>query len=315
MSTVLIKTPVSSEEASYLQQEFPQCRFLFDASEAIASDRCSLVEVIYGDTLTADELKNLTYLHWIHTPTPYIDQLCIQQIQDLGNVIITKTPEENLHQMGEYAMGCISAFGKSLFQWKELVGKAVNGSLNPLKESMWTFEGKTFIQIGLSDIGTTIAHQAKRNGFRVFGINDPPSFHPACEKVMGLKELNSRLPSADVVCLVSPRDQPSVPWFKAKELSLMKNDSILLVFGSGSAIDINALEVPSLIQKFRGVAIDAYFSRPIRSDSILWTQSNVILTPEVSGYPKKNKGYGFITFIRNMREYLRGNFEDMSNVT
>ena len=104
-------------------------------------------------------------------------------------------------------------------------------------------------------------------GYKVYGIQDPPSFHPHCEKTFSQKELSSILPAADVVCLTLSNKRPEIPSFGANELRLLKEGVILLLFGNGERLSLQDLEAFALSGKARGIAIDAHFSRPLPSNS------------------------------------------------
>ena len=179
---------------------------------------------------------------------------------------------------------------------------------------MWTAKNRTFLQIGLGLIGTEISKRAQQLGFRVWGMQELPSFHRYCSKVLAKKDLHSILSSIDIVCLALPRDKQHSHWFALEELKLMKQDSILLLFGSGSAIDLQDLAQVASEGKFRGVGIDAHFHTSIPDNSPLRTLPQVFITPEIGPYPHMEKGQAFSGFLYNLRQFLHGNFTDMKNL-
>ncbi len=119
---------------------------------------------------------------------------------------------------------------------------------------------------------------------------------------------------ADIVSLAMPRGQTGPSWFDKEKLNLMKNDSVLLVFGEGSVINLNDLAETEKTEKFRGVLLDCHFSPPVSMDCSLWKRPNVIFTNESSIYPITRQHQSFHTFVYNLRQYLHGNFNDMKNL-
>lgn len=150
---------------------------------------------------------------------------------------------------------------------------------------------------------------------RVWGVQKHRSFHPHCHKVLSTQELHSVLPAADVVCLAIPRGEQREKWFKREEMELMKNDSILVIIGSKTIIDENALAgVSKKTGKFRGILLDAFYQIPISPSSELWSIPNIIITPEVAPRPKTSKNEAFRLFRHNLRQYVHSNLTDMKNV-
>lgn len=317
MNIVLLQSRLSDEEIRQLIHEFPQYLFLAPSElryKSMKSEEWTRVEVIYGNKLTAEELENAHQLRWIHSPLPNVNQLCLNEIEKRGDIIVTCTKEENTTQIGEYVIGGILSFAKNLFKWEE-------ADRNPLilwdskwRDSMWTLKERTFLQIGLGSVGTEITRLAKEFGMRVWGVQEHRSFHPNCRKVFTIKELHSVLPIADIVCITLPREQQKEKWIKKEEFRLMKHDSILAIVGNKGMIDEEALAEEAITtEKFRGILIDAFYQLPISPSSKLWTIPNVIITPEVAPRPRSTEHESYRLFRYNLRQYLHGNFTDMRN--
>lgn len=317
MNIILLKEKLTSHELFRILTEFPQYKLAVapnDDLSNLTSDQLAQVEIIYGDRLTENELPLVPQLRWIHAPHPYVEKICMDRIRQQGHVLVSTTKEEDLEQIGELAMSGILAFSKNLFHWHGADHQALAKNESLWKESMWTARNRTLLQVGLGMVGSEIARQGKRMGLNVWGVQDPPSFHPNCHKTLPMKELHAVLSQADIVCLSWPRDQQSGIWFKKHEMDLMKKGAILLIFGTGSVVDMEALAHPEVTSKLRGMMIDAHFPRPISSDSPLRKLNHVLLTPEVGANPKSKEGQAFRTFLFNMRQFLHGNYSDMKNL-
>jgi phosphoglycerate dehydrogenase-like enzyme len=317
MNVILLKELISDKEREQLMQEFPQFQILIsEESGEFCKDngRCSLVEIVYGDRLTVKEFKTMSQLRWVHVPNPYVELLCIDEIEATGKILVTTSKEESITQIIEFAMSGVYAFSKNLFHWFQANPHdiAVHGDF--WMSSMWQTRDKIFLQIGLGTVGSQMAARAKKIGFKVWGVQDPPSFHPHCHKVIPQKELHSVLPAVDVVCVMPPRDEKPVQWIGKRELELLKEDAVLLSIGLKTSVDMTALERESLHPKLRGVVIDARGAEKYNPKSVLWKLPHVMITPGIASLPKTQTGKGFKTFLHNLRQFVHGNFSDMQNL-
>jgi len=317
MNIVLLQTGLSEEEIRALINEFPGFLFLAPGETAykkLGKEEWNSIEVVYGADLSARELSIAPALRWIHAPTPNLSALCLDEVEKRGNILVTCTKEENIYQIAEYVIGAVLAFAKNLFRWERTDRAPGAVWLSKCRESMWTLQGRVFLQIGLGKIGSEIAKRAQQMDLRVWGVQEPRSFHPHCNKVFSLGELHSVLPAADVVSVILPQGKQKGPLLKRETLELMKNDAILIVMGSKMDIDEEALAEVASTGKFRGILWDVSYKTPLSPNSKLWKTPHLIITPEVGPLPKSVEKTAFHLFRFNLRQYQHGNFSDMRNV-
>ncbi|MEX1013480.1 MAG: NAD(P)-dependent oxidoreductase [Waddliaceae bacterium] len=317
MNIVLLQAKLRDDELNSLMEEFPQYLFLTLSEFSIHKldkRNWERVEVFYGGHLNSEELAMAKNLRWIHTTTPHFARLSMDEIVERGNILVTSTKEENITQVGEFVIGSILMFAKNLHHWKE--ADVLPDILwdSKWRDSMWSLESKTLLQIGLGKFGTEITKQCKQMGMRTWGVKEKRSFHPHCQKTFSFSELNSVLPNADIVSLAMPRELPPKEILGADAFHLMKEDSILIILGDRKFINEEALANASKEGKFRGILIDAPFLIPIPISSPLWGIENMVITPEVSARPKAKDGEAFHVFRHNLRQYVHENFLDMSNL-
>lgn len=316
MNIILLQGQLTLQEIDLLLREFPQYLFL-SLSEAayknLSPDHWSRLEVLYGSRLTKEELEMAHQLRWIHSPSLNLNRLCLEEIEKRGNILITTTIEENSFQIGEFAMGALLAYAKNLFHWK--ASRALPTALwnSKWRDNAWSLKNKVFLQIGLGNEGTEIARRAKELKMRVWGMHQGRSFHPYCHQTFPLKELQAVLPQADVVCIALPKGKEYYNLFKREELELMKQDSILMIFGASHWVQETALAEVAASGKFRGILLDAYYQYPLPLHSPLWRIPELLITPEVAPRPKSTERQAFRTFLYNLRQYSHANFNDMRN--
>jgi phosphoglycerate dehydrogenase-like enzyme len=317
MNIVLLQGQLTLQEIDQLFKEFPQYLFL-SLNEAafrnFSPEHWSRLEILFGSRLRKEELAEAHQLRWIHCPTPQLNRLCLEEIEKQGNILITYTPDENIPQIGEFAIAGILAFAKNLFQWYEADKFPSLLWDSKWRDSMWTLKDKCLLQIGLGKVGTEIARRAQGLDMKVWGMQQHVSFHPYCHKIFSVKELHSILPVVDVVSLSLSRSKEFHHWLKKEELELMKEDSILILMGPSSWLDEQALAEVAESGKFRGIVIDSSYQLPISLQSVLWKVPNLLITPEVAPRPKSTERQAFRAFLYNLRQYVHGNFKDMKNM-
>jgi D-2-hydroxyacid dehydrogenase (NADP+) len=317
MNIVLLQKPLRPQEIELLLKEFSQYLFLSHPSsdqKHLTDDYWSRVEILFGNSLTSEELAKAQQLHWIHCPTAQLNKLCLDLIAKQGKILITDTPEENIFQVGEFVMSGILAFAKHLFHWREMSQFPNLVWDSKWRRSVWTLQNRVLLQIGLGKMGTEIARRAQEMGMQVWGAQRHQTFHPYCLKTFAMHEVRNILSEADVVSLSLPRGKEWENWFRAEELNLMKNDSILVLRGSHRVINIEALEQVAQSGKFRGILMDIIYHQPIPSSSPLWKIPNIVITPDIAPQPKNIATQAFRNFLYNLRQYMHSNFKDMRNI-
>jgi phosphoglycerate dehydrogenase-like enzyme len=317
MNIALLQVPLTLSELNQLSKEFPQILFLSfprHSLQPISKEHWSRSEVFFGEKITAEELAAAHSLRWIHTPTAQINRLCLKEIKEQGNVLISNTREENLFQKGEYVIAAVLAFAKNLFQWKEADHFPAIVWDCKWRSNMWTLQDKIFLQIGMGREGLEIARRAKEAGMEVWGMDEIRTFHPFCSKQLQFEELRDAVAEADVVSICLARERGALFRMGKEELNRMKPDSILSILGSSQEVDEEALADLSASGKFRGIVLDAYYQTPIPPQSPLWKIPRMLITPEVAMRPKKQERSAFHLFRFNLRQYLHGNFADMKNL-
>lgn len=309
MNTILMRDSINPEELSRLITEFPQFEILkIDSERPISSlgiDRLSPIEVYYGNSLSQDELHLLPHLHWIHTSTPHLDQLAIDAIKRQENILVTITKEENVEQVGEFALSVALAFSKNLCKWFNLEDEQ---QIDTARKGMWSVKATNFLQIGLGTIGTEIARRMTQEGYKVIGASHVASFHRYCQKTVLYENLERVIPQAEIVCLSLPRDRVYKPWFDKHYMSLMGKDTFLLIIGPPSAIHFEDLSALAEQGHLRGICVDARMDQPLPKTT------NLLITHESASYPKTKEHAAFQTFVYNLRQFLHGNLTDMKNV-
>lgn len=304
MSNIFLEQPLNEHNLASLREEFPQYEFLSLPEEDPSAIPWDSIEIIYGQ-LSEEELSQAKELRWVHTTTPFFDTIHMKTIKQHSNHVIVSDTRGNIYQIGEFVIANILAFAKNLFLWKDNNPEAIS--------SMWTLKNRTLLQVGMGILGKEITRRAHQLNLKVWGISSTRLVHPHCHKTFVFDNLNSLLPSADIVSICLPSQKQSKAIFQHAELSLTKKDSIIVILGSRQTVDENDLYEVASQGHFRGVIIDTFEHNAISPTSPLRELPNVLITTEVAKLPIIDEHLSFKTFRYNLRQFANGNYEHMKN--
>lgn len=108
--------------------------------------------------------------------------------------------------------------------------------------------------------------------------------------VYGVESLDSLLPSADIVVLVTPLTPETHGLLDARRLALLPDGALVVNVGRGPVLDTSAIVRETASGRLRA-ALDVTDPEPLPAGHPLWSCPGVIITPHVAGgaadfYPK-----------------------------
>lgn len=131
--------------------------------------------------------------------------------------------------------------------------------------------------IGYGSIGKTIAKNL--SGFEVEVI---PFTRSGSDGSIKISELNSYLPTLDIVILILPLTSESKHLFNKDRLALMKDGALIVNVARGGIIDTDAL-LAELNSGRLHAALDVTDPEPLPQDHLLWKAPNLLIAPHVGG--------------------------------
>ncbi len=311
MSLVFLRDPITQDEYAALKAEFPQYTFVEAKGETtLTKEEWGQVEVLFGRSLTQEELSLAHRLRWIHLPTSLLEGLCLKEIQATTNLIITLTEPADNHLPTELAVGALLAFAKNFFYYGRPDGEPKTLGQSNLRDRVCDLRGKTLLEAALGSVGSAIARGAKGLGMRIWGVRDPLSFHPDCERVFTRHELHALMPAVDAICVAAVTGHGSPFYLKRSALELIKKDAILLILGTGFC-DEEALFQMLSEGKFRGVLFDGV---PKLKELSRLKLPNFLLTPEIAQLPKEKSDLAATLFRYNFHRFTHNDPDAMKNL-
>lgn len=256
------------------------------------------VEVFSGDAPAGGDLDDVVFF-----TAPYDRPFRLEPIERLANVKVIQTLNagfddllpllparvtlcnaRGLHDAGtaEHALGLILAAQRELPRW-------VRAQDNREWQHAHTraLAGSRVLIVGYGSIGAAL--DARLVACEAETIRVARRARPA-ERVLGVADLDTLLPTADVVVLVTPLSPETRGLLDARRLALLPDGALVVNVGRGPVLDSDAILAETASGRLRA-ALDVTDPEPLPADHPLWLTPNVLITPHVAGgaddfYPK-----------------------------
>ena len=131
--------------------------------------------------------------------------------------------------------------------------------------------------IGYGSIGKTVARNL--SGFDVTVV---PFSRSGNDGALKIAELDTHLPTFDVVILILPLNDESRKMFNKERLALLKDGALLVNVARGGIVDTDAL-VAELNSGRITAALDVTDPEPLPVGHPLWSARGVLIAPHVGG--------------------------------
>ena len=275
---ILVVLPVKEEHKERIRNAAPDAKTTYCLEAEVTKEQVQDANIIIGN-VKPEFLKDSRNLRWIQLNNAGTEGFCVPGILPKQAQLTNAT--------GAYGM----AISEHLIAMLFALQKRLDIYQNQQKDHHWekqthmmVTEGSHVLVIGLGDIGTTFARKMKALGAHVTGIRKSrkpkPEYVDAQYTMEALPEL---LPQADIVALSLPGYSDTKGVIGEKELHLMKENTILLNVGRGTAIDSLALAKALQEGAIYGAGLDVTDPEPLPEDHPLWDAPHCIITPHVSG--------------------------------
>ena len=168
--------------------------------------------------------------------------------------------------------------------------------------------GKTVMLVGHGSIGKDIERLLEPFRVNIIRVARTPRSHPLVHSVA---ELDSLLPSADVIVLILPLTAESRGLIGGHQLSLMRQGALLVNVARGDVVQTDAL-VKALNSGRIRAALDVTDPEPLPVDHPLWRCPNLLITPHIGGSSPQFDARSLHVAMDELRRYIKG--EPLHNV-
>ncbi|MCR9060474.1 MAG: glyoxylate/hydroxypyruvate reductase A [Rhodobacteraceae bacterium] len=137
--------------------------------------------------------------------------------------------------------------------------------------------------LGLGRIGTEVAYQIARFGYKVSGWDLFEKSLDGISTVSGMASLNDFLSGNDVVINCLPLTPSTRHSLGDAEFGAMREGTYFINISRGAVVQDEALIRALNSGHLAGAALDAFATEPLPADSPYWTHPRVNITPHMSG--------------------------------
>ena len=170
----------------------------------------------------------------------------------------------------------------------------------PIRE----LSGRTLGVIGLGELGSAVARIAAAFGMNVLAAARPGVSEPADGRV----PLDDLLRQSDIVSLHCPLTEANRGLIGARELELMKPDSLLINTARGALVDSEALASALRKGSIGGAAVDVLPQEPPVDGNPLLAEDipNLIVTPHIAWAAREARQRAVDEIAANIQSFLTG---------
>jgi phosphoglycerate dehydrogenase-like enzyme len=248
------------------------------------------IEVFSGDEPGPDDLKDVVF-YTVPYDRPYnseplgrMPNLRVVQALTAGyEHLVDQVPPgttlanaRGLHDSStaELALGLLLAAQRELPRW-----------VRDQEQHHWahahtrSLAGSRVLIIGYGSIGAALDRRLAACEAEVVRVAH--SARPA-DEVHAVADLDSLLPVADAVVLVTPLTDQTRGLFDARRLALLPDGALVVNVGRGPVLDTGALLAETSSGRLRA-ALDVTDPEPLPADHPLWDSPGVLITPHMAG--------------------------------
>jgi D-3-phosphoglycerate dehydrogenase / 2-oxoglutarate reductase len=272
----LIFDPIDSEALQYAEERLNVIDWTTVNSKDYSSAEAVIVRTFKMTRRIIDQMPNLKIIakHGVG-----VDNIDLEYAKS-KNILVTNTPHANMNSVAELvialALNCARKISYAHTKVKEGIDKN-----SPIELAGFELQGKTVGLIGLGRIGTLVGNKLKTAFDTDVLVYDPFTDESICKKE-GFKkceDLDQLLKKSNIVSISVPLTKDTENLISARELSLMKENSILINTSRGKIINEHDLYNALTENQLFGAAIDAFAEEPVSKDHPLLKCKNFIGTP------------------------------------
>lgn len=297
---ILVAMPTYEEHEIRLKKACPEAAFTFLHGNRPEREQLENAEIIIGNIPSGD-LQYCRNLKFLQLSMAGSDTFAGKVPE---NVLLANSSGAYGLAISEHMLGMLLMLTKKLYLYRDNQNEAVWHD----EGNVTSIFGSRVLTVGLGDIGGEFAKRCKSLGAYNIGIRRTMRSCPEfMDEMHTLDELDSLLPSADVVALALPNSDASRHLMNEARLRSMKRGAILLNVGRGSAVDTDAL-VKVLNEGLIMAGIDVTDPEPLPKEHPLWHCPGIIITPHISGYYHLRHTQDTIIEIAacNIENYMNG---------
>jgi len=266
-------------------------------------------EVLIGHHFQFDDalLERAPDLKWIQSLTSGTDAI-LKLAALRSEVVVTSTRGMHGPQMSELVFLAVLALTRDFPRMlRNQANKVWERWPQPL------LYGKTAVIVGVGAISESLAPRCKSFGMEVCGVTASPRAAPGFDRMFARQDLKDAAALADYLIVMVPHTPDNENLIDASVLRAMKRSAFLINVARGAVLDEAALIDALNGRRIAGAALDVFRETPLSSDSPLWGQERLVITPTVGGMSDVYLDQCYPYVRDNLRRFLEGRLEQLVN--
>ena len=273
---VIVTPPVNKAHKEKLEAACPNAAFYYIPQSELTARDVKDADAIIGN-IPKELVKECGKLKLLHLNMAGADGY--PELMPRGAALTNSSGAYGL-AISEHMLGMTLAIIKKLY----LYWDNQKASLWRDEGGVTSIEGARVLSVGMGDIGGDYLRKCKSLGAYTMGIRRTVREKPDyADEMHTMDELDSLLPSADIVALSLPGGRATSGLMDERRLRLMKKGALLINVGRGGAVDTEAL-IKVCSEGGIRAALDVTSPEPLPPEHPLWHTPNVFITPHISGF-------------------------------
>lgn len=301
--SILFTANIGESYQKKLISVFPEQEFIFARTIENAKKYLPQAEIIvtFGEDLSEKEIEQANQLKWIMIISAGMDKMPLDVIKK-RNILVTNARGIHKIPMAEYV---ISMLLQVYRQEKVLISNEQNHVWDKSLK-MLEITGSTMVIIGTGAIGQEVARLGKAFQMKTIGVSRSGKQVEYFDENVSTNKLDHVLPRADFVISVVPSTKETRELFTYNEFKLMQKEAVFLNMGRGDVVKEEDLLQALQQKEIAHAVIDVFNEEPLSENSPLWEESNITVTPHLSGVSTHYLRRALDIFKENLTSYIKG---------
>jgi phosphoglycerate dehydrogenase-like enzyme len=239
-------------------------------------------------------VSDMGNVRWIQCTGAGVDSWMASDLDPA--ILLTRSPESFGPMIAEWAVSRIFAIQLQVLELAEAQ-----------RERRWAprdiarVAGTRALVVGTGDIGRAVALSLQALGVHVTGVSRSGTANSAAfSAVRPASELANLVGDADWIVVAVP-DTPASRGLISRNVLSRCQGAVLLNAGRGSVVEETAL--PEALDNgwLRAAALDVFATEPLPTDSPLWSDPRVMVSPHISGLTTiDGAAHGFLECLESL---------------
>jgi D-2-hydroxyacid dehydrogenase (NADP+) len=302
--------PVRRRYLEGMRAAFPELTVNVAEDVAHAAPHLASAEVLatFGPMVNNEVFRAAKRLKWVQALGTGVDGI-VDQPSLSPEVIVTNMHGFHGPPMAEAALLAMLAQARDLPRVLRNQAQA--------RWERWparTLHGSTVGILGVGAIAADLAPRCQALGMKVVGISSAPRALAGFDRMEPMACLVDTVGELDWLVVLTPYKPETRHLVGAAVLAAMKPSAFLVNLARGGVIDEDALLAALREERIAGAALDVFQVEPLPADSAFWREPRVIVTPHAGGFFDRYPDYALPVLEANMRAFLAGARDRMTNV-